>query len=188
MSTPTTTDPPPSNTNYHVQSDFSSSASSPRRSRLFFGICDMRTACVALDVLNIGFTILVVLVLTLIFLLQGGPFLLANIMGALASGLITAGISAIGLWGAMNWNLPALYVASIGFILVLLWRMVHLDWVDIVVSSLLLYPHVMLTMEMRVGIMTPETYEREEYLTDTGRDFVEMAHTYISPKNGNNAI
>jgi hypothetical protein len=102
----------------------------------------------------------------------------------LASGILSAGISAIGLWGAMNWNLNALYAATIGFGLIFIWRMVHLDWVDIVVSLLLLYPHVVLTMEMRAGVMTPETYNREEYLTDSGRDFVEMAHNYLSPKNG----
>ena len=73
-------------------------------------------------------------------------------------------------------------------VLVLIWRIVHLDWVDIVVTLLLLYPHTMLTMEMRSGIMTPETFEREEYLTESGRDFVEMAHTYISPKNGNDVV
>jgi hypothetical protein len=180
-----TTDPPPSSTNYHVQTDFSSSSSPSRRSQLFFGICDMRTACVALDVLNIGFTVIVVVVLTILFLVQGGPFVLANIVGTLISGIITAGISAVGLWGAMNWNMMALYAASIGFFFVFIWRAIHLDWVDIVVSLLLLYPHSMLSMEMRAGIMSPETFDREEYLTDSGRDFVEMAHNYISPKNEN---
>jgi hypothetical protein len=36
-------------------------------------------------------------------------------------------------------------------------------------------------MEMRAGIMTPETFDEEEYVTEGGRDFVEMAHQYISP-------
>ncbi len=181
-------DPPGSTSaEYHAQQgpgDIDSTFSSKtRRSRLFFGICDMRTATVALDILNIGFTVVVAVVLSLMFLVQGGPFVFQNIMFAVGVGLATAAISVIGLWGAMNWNLNGLYVATLGFLGVLVWRLVRLDWVDILVSALLLYPHVMLTFEMRNGILTPENFEQEEFLTEQGKDFVEMAHHYISPKN-----
>ena len=156
----------------------------PRRSKLFFGVCDMRTATVALDVLNLGFTAVVVVVLTLVYLLQGGPFVGQNILAVLGSGVVTASLSGLGLYAAMHWRLKALYGATAGFLSVLVWRCIHLDWVDILVNALLLYPHAMLAMEMRSGVMTPETFENEEYLTEGGRDFVEMAHQYISPKNG----
>jgi hypothetical protein len=148
----------------------------------------MRTATVALDVLNIGFTVVVVLVLSLMYLLQGGPFVFQNIMGAIGAGIVTASVSAVGLWASMNWQLKGLYAATAGFFSVLIWRLVHLDWVDIIVNALLLYPHFFLTMEMRAGIMTPETFDQEEYLTEGGRDFVEMAHQYISPKNGKESV
>ncbi|KAG7341753.1 hypothetical protein IV203_023706 [Nitzschia inconspicua] len=198
MTDPSSPQPPfSSSSNYYVQTDHQqqssnhhpsslSSPSSPkqRRSRLFFGVCDMRTATVALNLLNIAFTAIVVVVLSLMFLLQGGPFVGKNIFHTVMSGLLTAGISAVGLYGAMNWNLNALYVSILGFFTIFVWRFVHLDWIDIVVTAVLLYPHSMLTFEMRAGILTPETFDREEYLTESGRDLVEMAHQYISPKNG----
>lgn len=179
---PATTTPTTGSTNYHGHPD--SHLRRHRSSQLFFGICDMRTAVVALDVLNIGFTILVVVALTIMYMIQGGPFVKSNIVNAFIAGAITVGISGIGCYGAMNFQLKALYIATIGFVLVLIWRIIHLDWIDILVNALLLYPHIILTMEMRNGIMTAETFEREEYLTETGQEFVEMAHGYLSsPKN-----
>jgi hypothetical protein len=191
-----------STADYHVHTtdDFSTPPHTPtpphgRSSQLFFGICDMRTATVALDVLNLAFTLIVVLVLTCMFLLQSGAanggtlFVWQNILHAWCNGLVMATISLLGLYGAMNWNLSCMYVAVTGWLILLIWRLMQLDWIDIVVSALLLYPHARLTMEMRTGIMTPDTFEKEEYLTESGRDFVEMAHQYISPKNnGNDAV
>ncbi|KAG7351564.1 hypothetical protein IV203_010924 [Nitzschia inconspicua] len=199
MTDPLSSPPFSSSSNYYVQTDHqqqssnhhpssSSSPSSPkqqRRSRLFFGVCDMRTATVALNLLNIVFTAVVVVVLSLMFLLQGGPFVGKNIFHTVMTGFLTAGISAVGLYGAMNWNLNALYVSILGFVTIFVWRFVHLDWIDIIVTAVLLYPHSMLTLEMRAGILTPETFDREEYLTESGRDLVEMAHQYISPKHEN---
>jgi hypothetical protein len=159
---------PPSRTNH-------------RKSKLFFGICDMRTATVALDVLNIAFTFVVVILLTIMYLIQGGPFVLQNIMYAISGGLVSAGLSGIGLYSAMKWNLRGLYFVTGGFIVLLLFRLITLDWVDIVLTSLLVYPHLMFVMEIRSGIMTEETFPQEEYLSEGGKDFVEMAHNYISP-------
>lgn len=152
-----------------------------RQSSLFFGICDMRTATVALDVLNVCFTGVVAIVLSLMFLVQGGPFVMSNIMGAVGGGLMTAGVSVIGLVAAMTWHLAGMYCASVGFVALLVYRIVNMDYVDIVVTALLLYPHVMLSVEMRSGILSKDTYDKEEYIVEAGRDFVEMAHGYISP-------
>lgn len=152
-----------------------------RKSRLFFGICDMRTAAVALNILNICFTALVAAILTLMFLIQGGPFVMRNILYTIGGSVLTAGISGIGLAAAMNWHLIGMCVATVGFVALLAIRIIHLEYMDIVVTALLLYPHVMLTVEMKTGVLTKETFEKEEYIVESGRDFVEMAHGYISP-------
>jgi hypothetical protein len=152
-----------------------------RKSRLFFGICDMRTAAVALDVLNICFTAVVAVVLILMFVIQGGPFVMRNIFLVIGGGLLTAGVSGIGLLAAMNWHLVGMGLATVGFAALLVVRIIHLEYVDIVVTALLLFPHAMLTMEMQSGILTKETFEKEEYIVEGGREIVEMAHGYISP-------
>jgi hypothetical protein len=153
------------------------------KSKLFLGICDMHTATVALDVLNIGFTSVMVILLTLIYLIEGGPFVIHNIMHTICGGLTSAGLSGIGLYSAIDWNLKGLYFVTGGFIVLLLFRLITLDWVDILLTSLLLYPHIMFVMEIRSGSMTEDTFPQEEYLSEAGQDFVEMAHNYISPNN-----
>jgi len=154
-----------------------------RKSKLFFKICDMRTAAVALNVLNVVFTVLVTCILSTVFAFQGGPFVVQNIVTVLGAGFITAGASALGLWSAMNWKTNGVMAASTLFAVILLWRIIKLEWIDILVTALLLYPHVVLTMEMKSGVLSPENYEVEEYVAEGGRDFVGMAHDYISPQN-----
>jgi len=155
----------------------------PRKSKLFFNICDMRTAVVALNVLNVVFTVLVTVILATVFAIQAGPYGIQNILTVLGAGLITAGASAVGLWSAMNWKTNGVLAASVVFALVFVWRCLHLEWIDIFVTALLLYPHIVLTQEMKAGVLSPETYAVEEYVAEGGRDFVGMAHDYISPQN-----
>jgi len=170
-------DPPISSTHSTTYSNTN------RKSKLFFKICDMRTAAVALNILNIVFTVLVACILTTVFAVQGGPFVLQNIVTVLCAGIVTAGASAVGLWSAMNWKTNGVMAASIVFALILIWRIIKLEWIDIVVTALILYPHVVLTMEMKSGVLSPENYDEEEYVAEGGRDFVGMAHDYISPQN-----
>jgi hypothetical protein len=154
-----------------------------RRSQLFFQICDMRTATVALNLLNVIFTVMVALILSLMYIIQGGPFVWQNIGTVLSGGFISAGASALGLWSAMNWHIHGITVTTILFVLILIWRLIKLEWIDILITCLLLYPHVVLTMEMKSGILSSQTFSEEEYVAESGRDFVEMAHDYISPQN-----
>jgi len=155
----------------------------PRKSKLFLKLCDMRTAVVALNVLNVVFTVLVTCILATVFAIQAGPYGVQNILTVLGAGLITAGASAVGLWSAMNWKTNGVMAATVVFAVVFVWRCIQLEWIDMLVTALLLYPHVILTQEMKAGVLTPETYEVEEYVAEGGRDFVGMAHDYISPQN-----
>ena len=154
-----------------------------RKSKLFLKMCDMRTATVALNLLNIIFTVMVAVILTSVYIFQGGPFVGQNVGTVLGGGFTSAGASALGLWSAMNWHIHGITAASVLFAVILIWRLIKLDWIDILITCLLLYPHVVLTMEMKSGILSPQTYSEEEYVAESGRDFVEMAQDYISPQN-----
>mmetsp|Transcript_41739 Transcript_41739/g.46587 ORF Transcript_41739/g.46587 Transcript_41739/m.46587 type:complete len:213 (+) Transcript_41739:198-836(+) len=181
----TSADPPvsPINTATSGGANMNNYTGIPRKSRLFLKLCDMRTAVVTLNILNIVFTVLVTCILATVFAIQAGPYGVQNILTVLGAGLITAGASAVGLWSAMNWKTNGVLAASVVFAIVFVWRCIKLEWIDILVTALLLYPHVVLTKEMKSGVLSPETYEVEEYVAEGGRDFVGMAHDYISPQN-----
>ena len=168
----------------YVQQDESAAYVNPnRKSKLFFKICDMRTATVALNILNIVFTVVVALLLSLMFAFESGPYKLQTISSVIGGALLVAGASGLGLYSAMKWRLDGMMATVAIFGLILLWRIFKLEWVDVLVTGLLLYPHVVFTLEMRTGVMTPETFDEEEFVTEGGRDFVEMANNYVSPQN-----
>ena len=158
-----------------------------RKSQLFFGLCDMRTAVVALTIINIIFTVIVALILLSMYAFDNGPYKSNAIASVVGWGVLVMATSGLGLYSAMNWRLDGMYVATAVFALIFIIRIVKKDFIDVVVTAFLLYPHVVLTLEMRAGIMTPETFEDEEFVAEGGRDLVEMAHHYISPTSPTNA-
>lgn len=168
-----------STANYTQDDSFTRNPNS--KSKLFFGLCDMRTATVALNIINIVFTVIVALILVFMYAFDNGPYRLQAVSSVLFGAIAVTCVSGLGLYSAMNWRLDGMYATTIAFALILLVRIIKIDFIDALVTGILLYPHVIFTMEMRSGIMTPETFDDEEYVTEGGRDFVEMAHTYISP-------
>jgi len=152
-----------------------------RKSKLFFGLCDMRTATVTLNIINLIFTVIVAIILTFMYAFDNGPYRLQSILSVFFNAVVVCAVSGLGLYSAMTWRLDGMMVATGAFALILLTRIVHFDFVEVLVTGILLYPHIIFTTEMRSGIMTPETFEGEEFVTEGGRDFVEMAHQYISP-------
>ena len=154
-----------------------------RKSKLFFGLCDMRTATVALNVINIIFTVIVAFILIFMYAFDHGPYRSSAITGVAVTSIIVVATSSLGLYSAMNWKLNGMYVSTAAFLAILLYRIITLDFLDAIITGILLYPHVIFTMEMRSGIMSPETFEDEEFVAEGGRDFVEMAQTYLSPTN-----
>lgn len=165
-------------TSYAQQSD-DPTFNANRRTKLFFGLCDMRTAVVALNILNVIFTIIVAIVLSTMYALDQGPYRTSAITGVFLGAVVVIGLSCLGLYSAMNWRLDGMYATTLGFLAVLIFRIVHVDIIDIIVTALLFYPHVVLTADMKTGTMSPETFDQEEFVTESGRDFVEMANGYI---------
>lgn len=161
----------------------SSPTNNNRKSQTFLTLCDMRTATVVLNILNIFFTLVVAIVLTLLYAFERGPYKLQHIFQTLFGAFCVAGISSIGLYSAMNWRLEGMMAATAAFGLVFVMRLIKLEFIDVLITGLIFYVHVVFTMEMRSGVMTPETFEEEEYVAEGGRDFVEMAHSYVSTQN-----
>ena len=158
-----------------------------RKSKLFFGLCDMRTAVVALNIINIVFTVIVAIILTSMYAFDNGPYKNSAISSVVAWAVLVTAFSSLGLYSSMNWRLDGMYMTTVAFGVVLVMKIIHLAFVDILVTGFLLYPHIVLAMEMKAGIMTPETFEDEEFVAEGGRDLVEMAHQYISPTSSINA-
>jgi hypothetical protein len=172
----------PSSSNYVEQDVVYDAMHNPnRKSQLFFGLCDMRTATVALNIINVIFTVIVALILITMYAVDNGPYRINAVGSVIGWALLVSAISGLGLYSAMDWKLNGMYAATAAFGIILIVRICQFDFPDVVVTGFLLYPHVIFTMEMRSGIMTPETFDDEEFVTEGGRDFVEMANFYITP-------
>eukprot|EP00536_Pseudo-nitzschia_multiseries_P009672 jgi/Psemu1/23950/gm1.23950_g len=167
----------PAATTDYVEQD-GGQPNSNRRSQVFFNICDMRTATVIVNILNIVFTVIVTLIMAFMSAFEYGPYKIQHTLRTILGGVLVSLISFVALYSAMNWREDGMMASTAAYGLVLLVRLIKFEWIDVLVTALILYPHVIFTMEMRNGIMTPDTFENEEYVTETGRDFVEMAHTY----------
>lgn len=173
---------PSSNADYYVHEQEGSITTNPnRKSRLFFKLCDMRTATVVLNILNIVFTLAVGLVLVSMYAFERGPYKGHAIWSTLLGSLYVAGISSLGLVGAMKWNLQYVEASTAALAALFFFRFCRLDWFDAILAGFLVYANGSLAMDMRSGALTPETFAEEEYVHESGRDFVEMANHYISP-------
>lgn len=143
---------------------------------LFFGVCDMRIATMFVNAFNVS----MILVGVLATGIRDNLFWKA--MGnALAAGLPGLVLSGVGFYGAKNFELWAMYLASAGFVVALIMDAVLMTWVGFVVTAVVLFPHAVLTFEMRNGSVTQENYAQQQYLSPQGKDFVDRAQSYIAP-------
>jgi hypothetical protein len=155
--------------------DTASTASS-RRPFTLFGICDMRIGCIFINSFNISMIIVGVLVTGI----RDNMFW-KSMGAAFAAGVPGLVLSSIGLYGAKTFELWAMYLATAGFIVALIMDAVLLSWVGFFVTAVVVFPHIVLTYEIREGVLTKNNYSQEEYLHDSGREFVDQAHAYIAP-------
>lgn len=147
--------------------------------------CDMRRAVIIINIINIilGVVTIAVNVSNAAFLTIGieDDRIKDDFDSVLTDGIIIASVGLavfiITLWGAMKYNifavgLGALYICA-AFVAntVLTIQFFNSYMVPVptptlvvsgVISALFLYPHVGLILELNNGIMTPETYPREE--------------------------
>ena len=143
---------------------------------LCLGICDMRIATMFVNAFNVSLILVGVLVMGIrdnLFWKAMGSALAAGLPGLLLSG--------VGFYGAKNFELWAMYLASAGFLLAVIMDAVLMAWVSFIITGIVLFPHAVLTLEMRNGLITEENYSQQEYLSPQGKDFVERAHAYIAP-------
>ena len=135
-----------------------------RKSHLFFGkYCDMRVAVVFLNVFNIA----LLLLSGFISLFRFG----FGTIGMLLPGLVLSGIA---IYGAMNFELWAMAIATVGFFLGLLSDLWFLNFVGVIFGAIVVYTHGMLTKEIHEGIMTKETYHKEEYIAEEIQEYIKV--------------
>merc|ERR1740133_101499 len=151
-------------------------SSSGRRPFTLFGICDMRIGCIFINSFNISMIIIGCLVASI----RDNMFW-KSIGGTFAAGLPGLLLSSIGLYGAKTFELWAMYLATGGFLVALIMDAVLLSWIGFFVTAIVVFPHIVLTYEIRNGVLTKDNYVEEEYLHDTGRELVDQAHAYIAP-------
>jgi hypothetical protein len=140
------------------------------------GICDMRIATIFANAFNIAMTLVGVLAMgfrdNLFWKAMGAAF---------AMGLPGLVLSGVGLYGAKTFELWAMYLACGGFAVILLVDAILWQWVGFVVTTIVLFPHAALTLEMRNGVITKENYAEQTFVSPEGMEFVNRAHAYIAP-------
>lgn len=135
--------------------EMESTEKSNRQGKLFFNLCDMRVATVGVNVLNI-IVIFIGLLYKMITLFGWMP-----IQAAFPAFIL----SGIAIFGAVNFELWALVMAIVGFIVSLAADLVWLNIFGIIMGVLVLYPTVTFAKEVHKGIMTKESYRtREEFI------------------------
>mmetsp|Transcript_14028 Transcript_14028/g.22569 ORF Transcript_14028/g.22569 Transcript_14028/m.22569 type:complete len:186 (-) Transcript_14028:241-798(-) len=147
-----------------------------RKSSTCCGVCDMRIATLFVNGLNIAMLVVGILVASFRSAMFGKTFLYS--VGVALPGLI---LSSLGIFGAITFELWAMYLATAGFLVAFLLDIIMLQWIGLAITALVLVPHIILSYEIRAGIMTKDSYETEEFLIPEGREFVEKAGAYIAP-------
>ncbi|CAB9511217.1 expressed unknown protein [Seminavis robusta] len=156
------------------------SCSKEKRGHLFFGcMCDMRRAVIAVDVISIVLAVIEVCVaITALALFDeisqttnddvfsgwvktnkhASEALLGFVIGF---GFVAILFYSLGIYGAANFNQCMVCAALVYHCIAVFANLVSLNIPGILLSGLFVYPHVMLFREIRLGVMTEETYVRE---------------------------
>ncbi len=143
---------------------------------LCFGVCDMRIATFFVNAFNVTVIIFGALVMGIrdhLFWKSMGAALLAGLPGLVLSG--------VSIYGAKNFELWAMYLACVGFTVVIAMDAIFWEWVGFAVTAIVLFPHAVLTLEMRNGVITEENYADQQYVSPQGMELVNKAHSYIAP-------
>ena len=130
-------------------------AEGQRQGKLFFNLCDMRVATVGMNVLNI----VIIAIGTLFHLLKFFGFMPLQ---ACIPPLVLSGIA---IFGAVNFEAWAVYMAAGGFAIGLLVDLWWLNLFGIIMGALVLYATGSLGHQLYKGIITKDNYrEREEFV------------------------
>jgi hypothetical protein len=76
--------------------------------------------------------------------------------------LLSFGLAGIGIAGAVTYNAWLVMIAALSLMVDIGYGIVTVNQTMIIVGLFWLYPHVVLIKEIGTGIMTPDTYPKEE--------------------------
>lgn len=127
-----------------------------RRGKLFFKLCDMRVATVAVNVLNV----VAISIGMLVHLIRYFGFMPINV--AIPAFIL----SGIAIFGAVNFELWAVAMAAVGFSVSLIVDLMWLNIFGIIMGCLVLYPTATMAHELYTGVMTKDTYATQEEFID----------------------
>lgn len=130
--------------------------------------CDTRRAVLVVNIVSLS-------MYTLIFLLLGFDYPLDERWSSgdkkemiLDIAELVTGISctAVGIYGASNFNRIAILVAGIWYTFESVGAIISISLVGVILGALYLYPHCVFYWEMNKGVMSRETYRNEKYCCD----------------------
>ena len=88
--------------------------------------------------------------------------------------LLACVFSGLGIFGSLRFERYAMYLSTAG--LCFLWYLylseVHI--IGLAVICCIVFVHVIFIMEMRMGIMTKDTYQQEEYIDQQKRRYIDI--------------
>jgi hypothetical protein len=138
-------------------------AGEERQGHLLFGfVCDMRIATVFINIFNILALVVGIVITGIQYKTFTATFY------AFENAFLGIALSIVGALGALNYVLWMVAVATTGFGLGFILDLFGLHLIGILIGALVLYPHAVLTYEIKEGIMSKETYAREEHIADNG--------------------
>ena len=121
--------------------------------------CDTRTACMAVNVISLGFAALGLVSLAP-QLDRPGYERFGLLIAAFVIGIIC---NTLGLWGSLRFRKIGILIAAIWFgIEAVLSIVLFMDFVGATIAICFLYPHIVFFRELQNGIMSRETYADEK--------------------------
>mmetsp|Transcript_17974 Transcript_17974/g.29035 ORF Transcript_17974/g.29035 Transcript_17974/m.29035 type:complete len:177 (-) Transcript_17974:1952-2482(-) len=131
----------------------------------FFEICDMRVATVFLNVFNIGF-IVVVLILQYLDWRYEWPHLLPSFL-----------FSVMGLLGALRVNLTLTYISTLGFSCLSLFYGLILYIIGLIIVVFIILSQMLLICDMMEGVITKQD---DALLSKEGKEVIRAVESFAS--------
>ena len=156
----------------HPETPYESADGKPQRQgKLFFRLCDMRVATLGVNILNV----VVITIGMLVHLIK--YFGIMPIQAAIPAFIL----SGIAIFGALTFELWAVTMATVGFVVSLMVDFWWLNIMGLIMGCLILYPTATLAHELHKNILTKETYsEREEFIDYESMEKVGIKKTYLT--------
>jgi hypothetical protein len=141
----------------------------PKHATLFCQCCDMRIATLLLNFMHLTFSILLELFeWTNAFHVDEPPTLC----------LLAVIFSGMALWGALQFELVPMCLSTTGLFMLSFLYISEWHVFGLIMIGFILFANGFFIWEMRQGIMTKENYAEAEYVSNEGRQVLEVAHSF----------